>query len=262
MPFARVRPRLVADGQAVVQMPPVIRRDVGWIDAERFDGVDCQQHALDLRPAGQAQEDFAAVEGANLNVSEHWTDAHLLRGQARISARQYKAALADIDAALNVPGNLPAGLGFGEGASGAMRSPEIAYWTGAAYEAMGNREQAVAAWQKGSSQLGAAERRHHEAPVGVKAQAYYEALCLQKLGQNDKAKELLEQLVDTGNNMLADPSANDVLQPRTRTASAHYLTGLGYLGMNIRDKASSELNTAIQTSPDLIGARAALVSIQ
>ncbi len=205
---------------------------------------------------------FAAVEGANLNVSEHWTDAHLLRGQARISARQYKAALADFDAALNVPGNLPAGLGFGEGASGAMRSPEIAYWTGAAYEAMGNREQAVAAWQKGSSQLGAAERRHHEAPVGVKAQAYYEALCLQKLGQNDKAKELLEQLVDTGNNMLADPSANDVLQPRTRTASAHYLTGLGYLGMNIRDKASSELNTAIQTSPDLIGARAALVSIQ
>ena len=41
-------------------MPPVIGSGVGGIDAERFDGVDRLQHALDLRPAGEAQEDFAA----------------------------------------------------------------------------------------------------------------------------------------------------------------------------------------------------------
>ncbi len=37
MLIARVRPRLVAGDQAIVDMPPVIGRGVRWIDVERFD---------------------------------------------------------------------------------------------------------------------------------------------------------------------------------------------------------------------------------
>ena len=36
------------------------RAGVGGIDAELLDGIDRLQHALDLRPAGDAQQDFAA----------------------------------------------------------------------------------------------------------------------------------------------------------------------------------------------------------
>jgi hypothetical protein len=51
MPAARVRARPVADGQAVVDVLPVVGRDVGGIDAERFDGLDRLEYLLDLRPA-------------------------------------------------------------------------------------------------------------------------------------------------------------------------------------------------------------------
>jgi hypothetical protein len=41
-------------------MPPVIGTGVCCIDADLFDGIDRLQHALDLRPAGDSQEDFPA----------------------------------------------------------------------------------------------------------------------------------------------------------------------------------------------------------
>ena len=46
------------------------------------------------------------------------------------------------------------------------------------------------------------------------------------------------------------------------TANAHYLEGLGDLGLNDRMTARAELQQAVQTSPDLLGARTALASIQ
>src|SRR5579875_1187924 len=68
MLLARVGAWLVADGETVMKVPPVFRRDVGRIDVERFDGVDRLQHPLDLRPAIHPQQDFAtgAYEGQRL----------------------------------------------------------------------------------------------------------------------------------------------------------------------------------------------------
>ena len=60
MLIAAVGARLISGAEAIVDMPPVIGRGVGWIDAERLDGVDRLQHALDLRPAADAQQDLAA----------------------------------------------------------------------------------------------------------------------------------------------------------------------------------------------------------
>jgi len=58
---------------------------------------------------------FAVAEGANLNVADHWTDAHILRAQTEIRARRYAEALADLEAAATTPANLPMGFGFGGG---------------------------------------------------------------------------------------------------------------------------------------------------
>lgn len=43
-----------------MDVPPVIGRSVGWIEAERSYGVNGDKRALDLRPAVEAQEDVAA----------------------------------------------------------------------------------------------------------------------------------------------------------------------------------------------------------
>ena len=88
---------------------------------------DAQNRAIALEIAAGKYDDairmmtgrpFAVAEGANLNVAEHWTDAHLLRGQAKLAAKQYREALADFEAAIALPSNLPAGLGFAEGTAG------------------------------------------------------------------------------------------------------------------------------------------------
>jgi len=229
---------------------------------------------------------FAAVEGANLNVAEHWTDAHLLRGEVKLAAKQYREALADFAAAIDLPSNLPAGLGFAEGAGGGVRAPEFAYWQGVAYEAMGDHAKAVEAWTRGSVVAqGGGGRRGPAGPSGggnggggggrgafggPGAQTYYQALCLQKSGQNDRAAALFQNLVNTGQSMANGqaPAAGggrgfrQQQSPRVRQANGHYLAGLGYLGLNDAQKARTELTAAVEASPDLLGARTVLATLK
>jgi hypothetical protein len=44
----------------VVDMTPVIRRSRVRVDADRLDAIDMPEHAFDLRPAVDFQQDFAA----------------------------------------------------------------------------------------------------------------------------------------------------------------------------------------------------------
>ena len=46
-----------ADGHSVVDVAPMVRRDLDRLDAARLNGVDELEHALHLRPAVDAQED-------------------------------------------------------------------------------------------------------------------------------------------------------------------------------------------------------------
>jgi len=50
--------------------------------------------------------------------------------------------------------------------------------------------------------------------------------------------------------------------PRLQSANAHYLIGLGYLGLGDAAKAKAELAQAVETSPDLLGARSALAALK
>ncbi len=223
---------------------------------------DAAIHMMSGRP-------FAAVEGANLNVAEHWTDAHFLRGQAKLTASQYREALADFTAAIDLPSNLPAGLGFAEGAAGGLRAPEFAWWSGLAYEAMGESSKAAEAWKRGGAGVRAGVGRRGYG--GASAQAYYQALCLRKAGETEKAAALMQSLVDAGQSLVSARSAgagsgrggSGRPQPaRLREANGHYLTGLGYLGLNQPQKARVELGEAVQASPDLLGARTALATLR
>jgi tetratricopeptide (TPR) repeat protein len=99
------------------------------------------------------------------------------------------------------------------------------------------------------------------------AQSYYQALCLQKLSQPDKAKAMFQALVDSGQRALTEPAPTEAgrgrpQSPRLRTANAHYTIGLGYLGLGDAAKAKAELSQAVQTSPDLLGARTALAGLK
>jgi tetratricopeptide (TPR) repeat protein len=182
---------------------------------------------------------FSVWEGANLNVADDWTNAHLLRGQQLLGARRYEQALADFQAATKIPDNLPSERIGGHEA-------EAAYWIGRVHEAMGNLEQARQFWVKA-----AAEGRRF--PLnGV--QLYHKALALQKLGQSEKAKEIFQGLVK--------PAGESEQSSRVRLGRAHYVAGLGYLGLGDKAKARQELARALEINPAEAGAKATLARLE
>jgi len=212
---------------------------------------------------------FAVAEGANLNVVDQWMNAHLLRGQRNIEAKRWKDALADFRAAIEIPSNIPM-----ESVAIGGRSAEIAYFTGVAYDGMGDREKAVQSWNKGAEPADSGPSRRPGMGSNLLsggAQSYHQALCLQKLGQDGKAKAIFESLVKSGQQALQESSPGAASTtgsgrrqqpPRARLAAAHYLVGLGYLGLNDKEKAKEELTQALETSPDLLGARTALAALK
>jgi len=219
---------------------------------------------------------FAVAEGSNLNVVDQWMNAYLLRGRKNIDSRRYKEALADFQKAVQIPANIPT-----ESVTLGGRSAEIAYLTGVAYEGMGDKQSAMQSYTKGSAPAEAAPSRRPGMGAGALSgspESYYQALCLQKLGQSDKAKTIFQSLVDSGLKAVQEqtseggstfgvaagsPSAGRRAQsPRARLASAHYLTGLGYLGLNDQQRARQSLTQALQASPDLLGARTTLATLR
>ncbi len=214
---------------------------------------------------------FAIVEGSNLNVAEQWTNAHMLRGQQRVAAGQYQEALADFQAAAAIPSNLPSARSLGFDPTGERRAPEFAYWTGLAYDATGDNQKALESWKAGAQPVRQGPPRRQEIdPLLAGVQSYYEALCLQRLGEIGKARSLFQDMVATGEKALKqEPSApvaswppRQAMSPRAHQAMAHYVSALGYLGLNDKVRAKQELTEAVQLSPDLLGARTALRSME
>jgi tetratricopeptide (TPR) repeat protein len=211
---------------------------------------------------------FAVAEGANLNVAEHWVNAHLLRDEASTEARRYREALADLRVAFEIPPNIPR-----ENLTVGSRSAEIAYWTGVASEGLGERDKARQSWEKGATPTGPDASRAAATRPGVPASAaesYYRGLCLRKLGQEAGARAVFESLVKSGQEALqaaetgagAGEGPSALRQMRARKAAARYAAGLGCLGLGDDARARDELRQALQASPDHLGARTALARLE
>ena len=207
---------------------------------------------------------FAVWEGGSITVADSWTDAHLLRGQARLAAGQAREALADYETAMNIPENLPS-----ERAEG-YRAAELNYWIGVAQAALGDTGKAKASWEKAAG--GPLDRRP-EADGSrprrrTESQQYFQALAMQKLGQNEKATAIFQALVDSAAQSLKERSEIDFFasfgeqqSQRSRLAQNHYQAGLGYLGLGEKQKAKQEMADALKVSPDHLAAKQALAAM-
>jgi len=201
--------------------------------------------------------------GARFSVHDIWTDAHLLLGRKQMAAKHYREALADYRAALEFPENLQTARTRWSG-----RYPEVAYWIGTAHEAMGNMKKAREFWSESSADLPPAGGDNVLLATDRSILLFYEALSLRRLGQPEKAESLFQELVRSGEKALQQTPTVDFFakfgeqqSQRSRLAMAHYLAGLGYLGLNRAEKAKLELTLALQASPDHLGAKTALAEI-
>jgi tetratricopeptide (TPR) repeat protein len=202
---------------------------------------------------------FAVWEGGTLGVADDWARAHLLRGRQHLDAGRAREALADFQAAANVPENLPTeSLGPGRHAAA------IALEIGRAREALGDREGAVASWE--AAARGPADPGRHGEPD---PEAAYRALALQKLGRAEAADGALRDLAAAADRAIAatsDPvdtaaTARDQAARRERAARARYVAALAYLGQGRTDRAREALAAALTARPDHAEARARLAEL-
>lgn len=199
---------------------------------------------------------FTVWEGGSLNVRDPWTNAHILRGHEHRAAGRHKEAIASYERALTFPENLTS-----ERLDSSRRRAEVAYWTGIAREAMGDREGARRAWESAASGAASSQTRVRDFQLDGADQRYYEALALRKLGQEDAARARLASLLETATRALAQaPGEVDGSRrrPPDREAMARYLAGLAQIGLNQPEQGRLELKKALELRPDLLPARVAL----
>ncbi|MGA2540592.1 MAG: DUF5107 domain-containing protein [Verrucomicrobiota bacterium] len=192
---------------------------------------------------------FSVWEGGSLDVASHWVTAHLGRGRQELAARQFPAALADFQAAKNIPDNLP---NDGRGSGG--HEAELNYWTGNAYDGLGDKDKATQSWKDAQAATsfgggGGGGRRGGRGGRGGspdrQAGSYYQALARRALGQTAEADRALHTLLDAAN--------GDLESTPGRAASAHYAAGLGHLGLGEKEQARAEFDLALRAVPDSLG---------
>jgi tetratricopeptide (TPR) repeat protein len=209
--------------------------------------------------AGKADDAVTLLQGRTFSIWEGgtsfdtggaWLDAHLVRGEQRLGAKQYQEALSDFQAALEPPANLRAEQ------RGASRQAEVSYWIGCAYAAMGNADKAREAWTAAvAASPTAAGARPGGGGNSLSArgtQQYYQACAMRKLDRAQEAEKAFRALVTSGGFVATPPAPAQ--SGRAASATAHYVTGLGYAGLGEKEKARKEFDLALEQLPDYLGA--------
>ncbi len=201
-----------------------------------------------------ADNHFHVREGGG-EIHDVYVDAHLLRGLSYLKDRQFDKALSDFQEASEYPENLSVGRPKND-----RRAPQVAYYTGTAYEALGDTEKASEFYKKVADQR--VSSRWSEA-------RFYQGLCFNKLDQKDRAEEIFDELIDNSKKELSKEAVVDVFAKfgrqqteQARKASAHYELGLGYLGKGLRDQAKAEFETAVKLNVSLPWAGAQLAELR
>jgi tetratricopeptide (TPR) repeat protein len=168
--------------------------------------------------------------------------------------------LADLHRAQTIPENLPSDMRRGG------RSSEVAWWTGLAHEAMGDKAAAEKAWNAGLDPAPSGRRRGAGAGLSERqVQLYFQALARRKLGQTAEAESILRGMIEAAGRALndveaaeADEESGQRVTPGARRALAHYVAGLGHQGLGDKDNARTEFKRALAAAPDALGPKTEL----
>ncbi|MFQ6070789.1 MAG: DUF5107 domain-containing protein [Candidatus Aminicenantales bacterium] len=195
---------------------------------------------------------FHIWEGGG-RIHSIYVDAHLMRGEERMRAGKYSEALSDFKAALLYPDNLEVGKPYRGG-----RDSQVYYFIGTAFEALGDSERARKFYEK------AIEEVHGWTEV-----RYYQGLALKKLGKEKEAKTIFVGLIESGRARLEKGERMDFFTKfgkkqlaKIRQAEAHFLIGLGCLGMGRISEAREEFNKTLRLNMNHTGATRQLLSLK
>ena len=202
--------------------------------------------------------------GARFNVQDAWTDSHLLRGHRKMAAKDYAGALADYRRSTDYPDNIEATRGFRGG-----RYAESHYFTGLALEALNQKQEAAQEFRASAAALLGTEDTPRPGVETGAVLLYFQARSLEKLGQHPRAQQLYKNLIATATRALQGGGRSEFFakfgearSPRLRAAQAHYVAGLGHLGLKATPQAKSEFTQALQLNPYLLEAKTRLEDLK
>jgi tetratricopeptide (TPR) repeat protein len=235
--------RLESNQEVVLQRDDAVQQEIIlYVELGQYD------KALDLL----RRRHFHVWEGGG-DIHDVYINALLLRGQQHFKHQRYREALKDFEAALEYPENLEVGR-----PEHSLRDAEIYYHLGSAEEALGDAAKARALYAQ-------AVARKVEAPEI----RYFQGLALGKLGEAAQAASVFAELVKSGKQELEATSDmhyfakfGERRSEAARTAHAHYLMGLGYLGQGNRPEAKAEFEKVIERNVNHLGARTQLAALR
>ncbi len=177
-----------------------------------------------------------------------YMDACVQSGLAKLRAEEPAAALANFQLATEYPANQEVGRPRRE-----ARLAEIQYWIGVAEERLGQKAEAEAAFRSASGASG----------YGDTEGQYYRGLAMQRLGENSDAKRIFERLERQGLEELGKGASEPVdyfakfgqrRVERLQKAEAHFLAGLGCLGLGQKEAAREQFHKTLELNPAHLGA--------
>jgi len=196
-----------------------------------------------LNLSGQAEKSveylsnsvFHFREGSS-RVSDMKVDAHLLLGRKYLNEKKNDLALAEF---LKTTG------GKADNENADARDPQINYFIGLAYEALGKKAEAKNQYTKSASQ----------AVKDAGIISYYQGLSQLKLGNKEKATACFNALIEEGNKQMSKESEVDFFakfgEKETRNeqlSNAYLKIGLGNKGLGESSKANENLKKAVELS--------------
>ena len=191
---------------------------------------------------------FHTWEGGG-RIHNVYVDAHLLRGQKKLKDKKYQEALKDFEAALEYPENLEVGRPRRD-----RRTCQTHFFIGTAYEAFGDTQKAREYFEKSAS----VEVRRSE-------YGYYKGLALKKLGQEEDAERIFDELIESakpGPAVTFFAKFGEKQAHNIRTANIHYISGLAYLGKGMQEEAQAEFEKALELNINHLWARVHLSELK
>jgi tetratricopeptide (TPR) repeat protein len=177
---------------------------------------------------------FGYREGSS-RVADVTVDAYLMLGKKYYSQKNYNKALEQFTASLNT---------F-VGEENNRRIPQINYFIGTAYEALGNKAKAKSYFTKSVEQ----------AVRSSGYVSYYQGLSWHKLGNSAKASEVFNSLIAEGERRIRQGSEQDFFATfreregkNSQLSDAYMLKGLGYKGLGQNELAFENLKKSVEYS--------------
>jgi tetratricopeptide (TPR) repeat protein len=185
------------------------------------------------------KSNFHFREGSS-RVRDITVDAHILLGKKYLEEKKYQQALEQFLSTIETADNSQSARRTSD-----MRSPQINYYVGIAYEALGKKAQAKSCFTLSTDQS-LREANYIR---------YYQGLSYLKLGNKEKAFAYFNALIEQGNKRINQGSEIDFFAKfgereteNVQLSNAYLLKGLGHKGLGDNNAAKENLKKAVELS--------------